>query len=160
MRPLVVVLALCLPATAAVAQGAPSQGDAHAVVVMPDQVEWTAAPPSLPAGAKVAVLEGNPREAGTFAMRISLPDGYRIPPHFHPAQERLTVVQGTFQLGMGDKFDKTALKSLPAGAYASMHPGMRHFAQAKGNTIVQVNGTGPWKLTYVNPADDPQKATP
>jgi quercetin dioxygenase-like cupin family protein len=127
---------------------------------MPDQVQWVAAPPSLPAGAKVAVLDGNPKEAGAFAMRISLPDGYRIPPHFHPVQERVTVVQGTFQLGMGDKFDKTALKSLPAGAYVSMQPGTPHFVQAKGNTIVQVNAVGPWKLTYVNPADDPQKATP
>jgi quercetin dioxygenase-like cupin family protein len=93
-------------------------------------------------------------------MRISFPDGYRISPHFHPAVERVTVIQGTMRVGMGDKFEESALTPLPAGAFLSMQPGTRHFAQAKGNTVVQLNGIGPWKLTYVNPADDPRKATP
>jgi hypothetical protein len=76
------------------------------------------------------------------------------------AHERVTVIQGTFRLGMGDKFDESALSSLPAGCYVSMEPGTHHFGQAQGATITQVNGIGPWKLTYVNPADDPRKATP
>jgi quercetin dioxygenase-like cupin family protein len=159
MRSILVVLSLSLSASVALAQGTPSLGKEHAVVVLPDQVNWAPAPPSLPPGAKAAVLEGNPKQAGAFTMRISLPDDYRIPPHFHPAVERVTVIKGTFQLGMGDKFDESALTELPEGSYVSMRPGTRHFVQAKGNTIVQINGIGPWKLTYVNPADNPRKGT-
>ena len=160
MRAILVVVSLALSAGVAVAQGAPSQAAPHAVVVLPDQVTWGPAPPALPAGAKAAVLEGDPKQAGPFTMRVSFPDGYRVPPHFHSAAERVTVIQGTLQLGMGDKFDGSALNSLPAGSYVSMKPGTHHFAQAQGNTIIQVNGIGPWKLTYVNPADDPRKAAP
>ena len=157
MRPILVVVSLALSASVAVAQGTPSLSTEHAIVVMPDQVNWAPAPPSLPPGAKAAVLEGDPKQAAPFTMRVSFPDGYRIPPHFHPAVERVTVIKGTFQLGMGDKFDKSALSELPAGGFVSMQPGTHHFAQAKGNTIVQINAVGPWKLTYVNPADDPRK---
>ena len=156
MRPILVAASLALSASVAVAPGAPTQGAAHAVVVLPDQVTWGPAPPVLPAGAKAAVLEGDPKQVGPFTMRVSFPDGYRIPPHFHPAHERVTVIQGTFRLGMGDKFDESALSSLPAGSYVSMRPGTHHFGQAQGATIIQVNGIGPWKLTYVNPADDPR----
>ena len=160
MRPILLAVSLVLSASVAVAQGAPSQVAAHAVVVLPDQVTWGPAPPVLPAGAKAAVLEGDPKQVGPFTMRVSFPDGYRVPPHFHPAAERVTVIQGTLQLGMGDKFDGSALNSLPTGSYVSMKPGTHHFGQAQGATIIQVNGIGPWKLTYVNPADDPRKATP
>jgi quercetin dioxygenase-like cupin family protein len=160
MREILLAVSLVLSASVAVAQAAPSQVAAHAVVVLPDQVTWGPAPPVLPAGAKAAVLEGDPKQVGPFTMRVSFPDGYRIPPHFHSAHERVTVIQGTFRLGMGDKFDESALTSLPAGSYVSMKPGTHHFGQAKGETIVQINGIGPWKLTYVNPADDPRKATP
>ena len=160
MRSILVAVSLVLSASVAVAQGAPSGAAWHAVVVLPDQVRWGPAPPILPAGAKAAVLEGDPKQPGPFTMRVSFPDGYRIPPHFHPAQERVTVIQGTFRVGMGDKFDASALSSLPAGSYVSMQPGTHHFGQAQGATIIQVNGIGPWKLTYLNPADDPRKATP
>jgi quercetin dioxygenase-like cupin family protein len=160
MRPILVAVSLVLSASVAVAQGAPSQTASHAVMVLPDQVTWGPAPPVLPAGAKAAVLEGDPKQVGPFTMRVSFPDGYRIPPHFHPAAERVTVIQGTFRVGMGDKFDGSALNSLPAGSYISMQPGTHHFGQAQGATTIQVNGIGPWKLTYVNPADDPRKATP
>jgi quercetin dioxygenase-like cupin family protein len=157
MRSILIALTLICSAALAAAQGTPTQGAQHAVIVLPDRVTWAAGPPSLPAGARAAVMEGDPKQEGPFAMRIQLPDGYRIPPHFHSAAERVTVIKGTFRLGMGDKFDQSALNSLPAGAYVSMEPGTHHFAQAKGNTIVQINGVGPWKLTYVNPADDPRE---
>jgi quercetin dioxygenase-like cupin family protein len=159
MRSLLIAGLLASSATIATAQGSPSQSDPHAVMVMPDQVTWGAGPASLPAGAKAAVLEGNPKEAGAFTMRLSLPDGYRIPPHSHPADERLTIIEGTFRLGMGDKFDESALKALKAGSYVSMKPGTKHFVLAKGNTVVQINGVGPWKISYVNPGDDPRKET-
>jgi quercetin dioxygenase-like cupin family protein len=148
-----------LLASIAGAQGTPTPGAQHAVMVLPDQVTYKPGPPSLPAGAKAAVLEGDPTADGPFTMRLSLPDGYRIPPHSHPAAERLTIIQGTFGLGMGDKFDKSAVHPMAAGSYIAMEPGTKHFVVAQGNTIVQINGVGPWKITYVNPADDPRKPT-
>jgi quercetin dioxygenase-like cupin family protein len=157
MRTILLILSLTLAGSVAVAQGNPTVDAPHAVMFLPDDVTWSPAPASLPAGAKVAVLDGNPKEKGPFTMRISLPDGYRIPPHHHPAVERVTVIDGEFQVGMGDKFDEAALKSMPAGAFISMKPGTRHFVRAKGETVVQVNASGPWKLVYVNPADDPRK---
>ncbi len=160
MRSIVVSVSLALFTGVAAAQGAPTQAEPHAIVVLPEQVTWKPAPPSLPPGAQAAVLEGNPKEEGPFTMRLSLPDGYRIPPHSHPAVERVTVIQGTFKVGMGDKVDRSAMTALPAGTFAALQPGTRHFAEAQGKTIVQLNGVGPWKLTYVNPADDPRKATP
>jgi quercetin dioxygenase-like cupin family protein len=123
-------------------------------------VAWGPAPPVLPPGAKLAVVEGNPAEAGPYTMRVLLPNRYRIPPHFHPGIEHVTVIRGTFRVGMGDKFDGSAMTPLPAGAFAALQPGVRHFAEAAGETVIQLHGTGPWTLTYVNPADDPRQRTP
>lgn len=150
---------LSLSAGVAVAQGSPQAGAAHAIVVPPDQIEWGPAPPVLPAGAKVAMLEGNPSEAGPFTMRLLVPDKYRIPPHYHPVVEHVTVVKGTFKVGMGEKYDAAALVALPAGTFAALEPGTRHFAEAQGETILQLHGVGPWALVYVNPADDPRHRT-
>ncbi|HEV8291180.1 MAG TPA: cupin domain-containing protein [Tepidisphaeraceae bacterium] len=126
-------------------------------IIRPDQIQWKDAPPSLPPGAKAAVLEGDPSKEGYFAMRVMLPDGYRIPPHWHPGVERLTVISGTFHLGHGEKFDRDATQALPAGTYSYMQPGMRHFAWAEGATILQISTVGPWGITYVNPSDDPRQ---
>ena len=159
MRSILIALSLTLSAALAAAQGAPSQGAPHAVIVLPDQITWKA-PPALPEGAKVAVIEGNPAEAGPFTMRLSLPNGYRIPPHSHSGIEHVTVMKGTFRVGMGDKFDASALTALPAGTFAALAPGARHFAEAQGETLLQLHGIGPWTFTYVNPAEDPRKKTP
>ena len=122
----------------------------------PADIRWMDGPPSLPRGARVAVLEGNPSQPGPFTMRLQLPDGFRIAPHWHPAVEHVTVISGTFNLGMGERFDESALRALSAGSFAFMPPGMRHFAMARGETVVQVHGVGPWQINYVNPADDPR----
>jgi quercetin dioxygenase-like cupin family protein len=159
MRCILLALSLTLSAAVALAQGAPSQGAPHAIIVQPDQLTWTA-PAALKAGAKLAVMEGNPAEAGPFTMRLSLPNGFRIAPHHHSGIEHVTVLKGTFRVGMGDKFDPAALTSLPAGTFAALQPGTRHFAEAQGEKLLQVHGVGPWTLTYVNPADDPRKQTP
>ena len=119
-------------------------------------IKWVDGPASLPAGAKVALLEGNPAQEGPFTMRLQLPDGFQIPPHWHPAVEHVTVISGTFNLGMGEKFDKSSGRALAAGSFAFMPPGMRHFAWATGETVLQLHGQGPWKINYVNPADDPR----
>lgn len=149
-----------LTASVGFAQGAPTTGGAHATIALPDQVIWGPAPPVLPPGAKLAVLEGDPTASGQYTMRLLLPDRYRIPPHFHPFKEHVTVLKGTFKVGMGEKFDASALKGLPVGTFAALEPNVRHYAESEGETILQLHGTGPWSLTYVNPADDPRRRTP
>jgi hypothetical protein len=133
------------------------QGE-EAMIFLPAGLQWKDGPPSLPPGAKFAVLEGDPSKEGPFAMRVKAPDGYVIPPHWHPKVERLTVIAGTFNLGMGEKFDPGALRPMPAGSYGYWPAGMRHFVRVKGETIVQLHGIGPWQITYVNPKDDPRNA--
>jgi quercetin dioxygenase-like cupin family protein len=129
----------------------------QATVHKPDDIKWVDGPSSLPAGAKMAVLEGDPAKPGPFVFRVKLPAGYKIPPHTHPKTERVTVISGTFNLGMGERFDATKTQELPAGTYGTWPAGMKHFVWIKGETVVQFHGDGPWTITYLNPADDPRK---
>ena len=87
---------------------------------------------------------------------MKLPDGYKIAPHWHPTDEQVTVLDGTFMVGMGDQFSESALKPLSAGSYGKMPQHMNHFAAAKGATTIQIQGMGPFAMTYVNPSDDPR----
>ena len=118
---------------------------------------WGAAPSSLPPGAKMAVVSGDPSKPEPFTVRAQMPAGYRIPPHWHPTDEHVTVLSGTVALGMGDKFDQAALKDLPAGGYAALPATMHHYFMAKTAATIQVHGMGPLAVNYVNPADDPSK---
>lgn len=120
-------------------------------------IQWKSGPASLPAGAKSAVLEGDPSKEGFFTMRLWLPDGFKVSPHSHPKVEHITVISGTFNLGMGEKFDQSATREMPAGTFGFWPAEMKHFAWAKGDTVLQLHGAGPWVMTYVNPADDPRK---
>ena len=127
-------------------------------VFTPAEVKWGAPPPFLAAGAQIAVLEGDPMaSSGDFTIRIKMPSGYKIAPHSHPARENITVISGSFKVGMGDKVEAGKMKLLPAGSFAYMDPGMNHYAIAVGATVVQVHGMSPVKFNYVNPADDPSK---
>ena len=126
------------------------------IMVMPNDIKWLDAPPSLPPGAKLAVIEGDPKAAGLFTMRIKVPANYMIMPHWHPADEHVTVIKGSFYMGLGEKFDKKTAKEIPTAGFAVMLMGTRHFAFTKEETIVQIHGMGPWGITYVNPADDPR----
>jgi quercetin dioxygenase-like cupin family protein len=119
-------------------------------------LKWQEPPPSLPRGAKIAVLEGDLGKEGPFVVRIKFPDGYRVLPHTHPKRERVTVLSGTLYFGMGGTFDAKAAVGLPAGTYGSWPEGMKHFGWAKGETIIQLHGIGPWSIRYVNPNDDPR----
>lgn len=121
-------------------------------------VKWKDGPASLRPGAKMSVLEGDPTKEGPFTMRLLLPDGFSIQLHFHSQVEHITVLSGTFNVGMGEKVDKTATREMPAGTFGFWPAGMKHFAWAKGDTVLQLHGTGPWTITYVNPEDDPRKA--
>lgn len=122
-----------------------------------EEIQWKDGPASLPAGAKFAVLEGDPTKEGLFTMRLLLPDGFKIPPHWHSKVEHVTVISGIFNIGMGEKFDQTSTRAMPAGTFGFWPPEMKHFAWAKGETLLQLHGAGPWTITYVNPSDDPRK---
>jgi hypothetical protein len=122
----------------------------------PDKLAWKDGPPSLPKGAKIAILEGDPSKEGPFVFRVKAPDGYRIPPHTHPKMERVTVISGTFNIGMGKKFDQKATQAMTAGTYGYWEPDMEHFVWIKGETVAQFHGNGPWVIKYVDPKDDPR----
>lgn len=131
-------------------------GNSH-LIITPEEANWSPAPDAFPAGAELAVLDGNPMgTAGNYVVRLKMPDGYVIPPHWHPADELVTVIEGSFAVGMGEQFSESAMKTLGVGGFAKMPTGMRHFAKANGATIVQVTGPAPFKITYVNPSDDPR----
>ena len=124
---------------------------------VPSQIPWKPGPSSLAPGAKMAILDGDPSKEGFFTMRLLLPDGYRVAPHWHPKVERLTIISGALNLGTGDRFDAAATKPLPAGTYSSMPPKMTHFASTTGETVLQLSSIGPWQVIYVDPADDPRR---
>src|SRR5262245_62810191 len=141
------------------AAGAQDAKSSH-VLVSPHDIKWGDPPPVFEKGASFAVISGDPGKSGTFVVRLKMPAGYKIMPHWHPTDEHVTVLAGTFALGMGEKLDPAAAKELTAGGYALLPAEMRHYALAKTAAVVQVHGMGPFQLTYVNPADDPrQKAS-
>jgi quercetin dioxygenase-like cupin family protein len=148
-----VLLSLAIALSSSLASSAQA---AHTMVT-PADLKWGAAPPVLPAGAQVAVLDGDPFKPGSFTIRLKMPDGYMVAPHWHPTDENIVVIQGTFKLGMGDKSAAAAARDLPAGSFAKMPKEMHHFAMAKGETIVQIYGPGPFVVNYLNPTDDPSR---
>jgi hypothetical protein len=122
----------------------------------PDQVKWGPAPPFVPAGAQLAVLEGNPMaDSGDYTIRLKLPDGYKIAPHTHPLRENVTIISGTLKFGMGKTFDVGKMTGFGPGSFAYLDPTMPHYVMASGETVVQIHGQAPVKFNYVNPADDP-----
>jgi quercetin dioxygenase-like cupin family protein len=125
------------------------------VALAATEVKWGAPPPVFEKGASFAVLSGDPTKAGPYVVRLQMPSGYKIAPHWHPTDENVTVVSGSVGFGMGDKIDNGAMKTLGAGGYTLMPASMHHYAVAQTSSVVQVHGTGPFALTYVNPADDP-----
>jgi len=127
------------------------------IMVTPKELRWKPGPPSLPPGAQMVVIEGDPAAAGKqFTFRLKVPAGYRIPPHFHPADEHVTIVSGEFLMGMGETFDESKARPLSAGSFAVMPVNVRHYAFTRQPAVVQVHGVGPWGITYVNPEDDPR----
>jgi quercetin dioxygenase-like cupin family protein len=129
--------------------------DTHKVF-LPQDIKWGPAPPSLPAGAESAVLYGDPGKQGMFALRIKAPKGYRIAPHTHPQPEVVTIISGKLSLGLGPAADRAGVETLPVSAFTSMPPGVVHYAFMDEDTIIQINGVGPWGIDYFNPKDDPR----
>jgi quercetin dioxygenase-like cupin family protein len=122
----------------------------------PQDVEWGPGPSSIPPGAEAAILYGDPSKEGVFALRLKMPKGYAIAPHSHPKPEVVTVISGTFHLGMGETVDKAKAKPFTAGGFVALDPGMVHYAFTDEETVIQLNSVGPWSLNYVNLADDPR----
>jgi hypothetical protein len=143
------------------ASGLPTQTLATAqpmpghTMVSAAELKWVDVP-SLPPGAKLAVLEGPMNEAVPFTARIRVPANYRIPAHWHPAIERVSVLSGTFYMGLGDVLDVSKGMAVPAGGFAVMQTKTAHFAYTTNEPVeLQLHGIGPWGITYLNPADDP-----
>lgn len=126
-------------------------------VVPADKVQFAPAPPFLPAGAQLAVLEGNPSAKGAVTLRLKLPANYVIPPHWHSMDERVTVISGAFHVGMGDKLDRPGSTTLEQGGFVSLKANMHHFGWTATPTVVQINLDGPFDIYYVNASEDPQK---
>jgi mannose-6-phosphate isomerase-like protein (cupin superfamily) len=141
----VALIVLLLAATGLPAQGSPAV----------PAVRWVPAPALFPRGAEMAVLSGDPFKPVVLKVLISMPDGYRMPPHFHATDEHVEVRQGTFLVGMGDKLDVKRTTPLTVGDTATAPAGMHHYFVTKGATIVSVAIMGPYILTYVHPQDEP-----
>jgi anti-sigma factor ChrR (cupin superfamily) len=143
----------------ALAEATPADAVPSHIVTAPSAIKWLNFPLGGP-GVKAAVIAGDPEKPGPFVLRIKSPAGRKVPPHWHPGDEHLTIISGTFAVGMGDVFDAKKLKALPPGSYALLPREMHHFALSRTATIVQVHGNGPFQINFVNPADDPRKKNP
>ena len=152
MRRLTFLAGLAIAGTAVFAQTVSTS----ASYPNPGSLKWGPAPPVFSPGAKMAVLAGDPTKSGDFTVRLSMPSGYRIMPHYHPTLENVTVISGVFHVGMGDTFDKSKTTEFLAGGFGTIPAAMRHYAWTSGRTVVQVEGPGPFQLVYVNPADMPK----
>lgn len=141
----------------AVAAGSLTAQTSH-ILVPADKVQFAPGPPHLPPGAQVAVLEGNPKEKGAVTLRLKFPANYAIPPHWHSMAERVTVMTGALNVGMGDRLDRNSSQRLDVGGFVSLPANMHHFAWTSTETVVQINLEGPFDIFYVNATDDPQAA--
>jgi quercetin dioxygenase-like cupin family protein len=133
------------------APGAMAQASADSA-----QLQWIV-PPLLPPGALLAVVSGDPTAPGQSTIEVSMPDGYRLPPHYHPSFEHVEVKEGTLLAGMGDHLDPKKTRPLATGDSATAPAGMHHFSIAKGHTVLLVTFTGPYTITYLRAEDAPQR---
>ncbi|TVR47402.1 MAG: DUF4437 domain-containing protein [Puniceicoccaceae bacterium] len=133
----------------------PYRGDGRHLMVTAEELEWQSIASMAP-GAVMALLEGDLSKAEPFTFRLKLPAGYIVAPHIHPAYERVTVLQGTFHFAHGEEFDRDRTMALKEGGFAIMPPGAPMFGYTEEETIIQLHGTGPWGIEYINPEDDPR----
>ena len=141
---------------AAAAIGATGVAQTPHVMTTLNDTQWGPAPPLVPAGAQIAVLNGDPTKAGPYTVRFKFPANYDIPAHSHPGDENVVVSSGELFMGMGNKLDRTHGKGLPVGGYAFMPANINHFAFTKVETTLLLYGIGPVDFKYVNPKDDPR----
>ena len=156
-KKLIWILALAPALTFASGVVLASGAGAEHAMVKASETKWGDPPPFLPKGAQFAVLSGDPGAAGPFAIRIKMPAGYRVGRHWHPTDEEVTIIEGDFHLSMGDA-GSTHDADFGSGDYVNLPAKMQHEATSKRGAVVQVNGTGPFEITYVDAKDDPRKA--
>ena len=149
---------LAVVAAVALISGAAAFGQSSHGMGSDPSVKWGPAPPFLPAGARIAVLSGDPSQSGEYTLRLEFPAGYVIKPHFHPTDEHVTVLSGRFLVGMGDSVDTQQAMTLGVDGFVTAPAQAHHFAVAARRTVVQVHGEGPFAITYVNASDDPRNA--
>ncbi len=124
-------------------------------------LEWGPAPPGLPTGAQVAIVSGDPAKPGRYTVRVDMPPDYAVRPHHHPPSETLRLIEGTLHLGHGAKWDEKAFKAMAADQPVTLGAKEPHFLHAASRVVMEVQGTGPFAVTYVDPKDDPRRgATP
>lgn len=159
------LLGLCLlPGSLLAAEPQPtsdpgaSPASSH-VMVRASTLQWGEAPPALPAGAQAAVLSGDPGKPGSFVIRLKAPAGYRVPRHWHPTDEAVTLLEGDLTLAMGDGADAHSADFAP-GDYVLLPKKMLHEASTRNGAVLQIQSTGPFEVHYANPADDPRKQAP
>ena len=129
----------------------------EAVTFQGDDLKWGPASPAMQKGAQGVALVGDPGKEGLYVIRVKFPAGYKVAPHSHPNDENVTVISGMFHFAIGDKFDETKGTALKPGGFAQAPKGVKHFAWASQETVIQLHGMGPQNLIYVNDADDPRK---
>jgi quercetin dioxygenase-like cupin family protein len=154
MRRISICFAACL--LLASRSGSPQTAAEPHVVLAAEDLKFEPAPPVFPPGMTAAILSGDPSQSGPYAVRARMPAGYRVPPHWHPTAEHLTILSGQVAFGMGDRFDEASMKTLGAGGYAVMPAEMRHYVKATTEAVLEVHAMGPLVINYVNPADDPR----
>lgn len=133
----------------------PYHGEGH-IIVGAEELEWGDVA-SMDAGARITVLEGRLNQSEPFTFRLKLPADFRIAPHIHPAYERVTVLRGTLHFAHGREFDRDATTAMTAGDFAVMPPGAPMYGYTEEETVIQLHGTGPWDIEYLDPKDDPRK---
>jgi mannose-6-phosphate isomerase-like protein (cupin superfamily) len=160
MKSLLWVPALLLATSVASAQtGSSASNPAAPAAHLVPEIKWGPVPSALPTGAQIAVLQGNPFGEGEYTLRLKMPGGYTVPPHFHPTDEMLTVISGNLLFAHGDNVDRNATTRLATGNFVTAPKEGHHYVIASGPTVVQVHGRGPFAITYVHPQDDPRGAS-
>jgi len=149
----VAALAITSPALARTKHHALKKAAAPAA---PAELKWMDGPPGLPAGAQFAVIKGDPGKKGAFTIGIKIPANYSVPAHWHPTDEHVTVVSGKVAYGMSDRLNRTAAQGLNTGESVTMKAKEHHWVLSADGAQVEVSAMGPFKITYVNPADDPR----
>jgi quercetin dioxygenase-like cupin family protein len=124
----------------------------------PAELKWLDGPPGLPAGAQFAVVKGDPTKKGMFTIRAKLPANYAVPAHWHPTDEKVSVVSGKLAYGMSGRLNRTNAQGLSAGEHIVMKAKMNHWVLTADGAEIEVSTMGPFAITYVNPADDPRAA--
>lgn len=154
-RKFILTAILVFVATTAFGQQA-HRTEAHEhVTVLPSELEWKEVD-SLPSGATVAIIEGNPSQPEPFTMRLRFPANYVLPAHTHPTTERVTVLSGTLFLAAGGELTREAARGLTPGSVTVMPPRMEMWGYTEGAVEIQLNGIGPWGIDYLNPEEDPR----